>query len=207
MVHRRLLEDDHKGVNERLNETETLEFANNQTPTQGLTVRGSVTISVGPHDPAMATLRFEMHRRYLSPLVWLTEFNQSTAFPSKTTTSDWANRLPSNVGLTLLEVKCPRCLRLRLTHLFAIHEHSTWSAPATVDFGTVLNGHFTAFDVKEISLTHNRVLHDKVGTTVKLEAMQVRAFEVCDKSHRSHASVYEAQVSHLATVVDETAGF
>ncbi|RHY75349.1 hypothetical protein DYB34_014026 [Aphanomyces astaci] len=148
-----------------------------------------------------------MHRRYLSPLIWLTEFNQSTAFPSKTTTSDWANRLPSNVGLTLLEVKCPRCLRLRLTHLFAIHEHSTWSAPATVDFGTVLNGHFTAFDVKEISLTHNRVLHDKVGTTVKLEAMQVRAFEVCDKSHRSHASVYEAQVSHLATVVDGTAGF
>ncbi|ETW07206.1 hypothetical protein H310_01795 [Aphanomyces invadans] len=196
MVHRRLLQDDHKGVNECLNETETLDLNGNKQ-TQGLTVRGTVAISVGPLDAAVEILRTDMHQRYLAPLVALTAYNESLAPPPRST---WAARLPPNVGLTSLEVKSSRCLRLRLTHLFAIHEHTVWSTPATVDFAKLLNGHFATFHVSEISLTHNRVIQDVAASAVVLDAMQVRAFEVCDGHHRHASKVFEARVADIATV-------
>ncbi|KAF0700988.1 Aste57867_8434 [Aphanomyces stellatus] len=200
MVHRRLLDDDHKGVDEHLNETETLSLKNGKSVTQGLTVRGTVALSVGPHDEAMAFLRTEMERRYLSPLVGFlpaeTKFDASN--------KSWAARLPPNVGLTSLEVKCKRCIRLRLTHLFGINEHPEWSKDATVDLKDLLAGHcWEKFSVKEISLSGNRELGTVDGSKVTLKALHVKAYEVCrDKEDSVHvdaaSKVFDPLVSNLA---------
>ncbi|ETV68894.1 hypothetical protein H257_15245 [Aphanomyces astaci] len=155
MVHRRLLEDDHKGVNEHLNELETLSVGDNAVVIQGLTVRGSVALSVGPLDAAMERLRLDMYYRYLTPLVAVAHGH---IVPSSSHDHhSWIDRLPLNVGLTSLEAHSPKCIRLRLTHLFAVDEHPVWSQPATVSLATLLGPSFESFStVWEISLTGNR---------------------------------------------------
>ncbi|ETW07207.1 hypothetical protein H310_01796 [Aphanomyces invadans] len=196
MVHRRLLQDDNKGVDEHLNETETLSLANNQQLTQGLTVRGSFALSVGPLDAAMAQLRAEMSRRYLNPLVALTAHNTSLTPP----TTAWTPRLPFNVGLISLEVVDAHTIRLRLTHLFAIREHPVWSHDATVDLTVLLGSPWSTahhLRVTELSLSGNRVLRSIPRTTVTLKAMHVRAFEITTMQGPA-ASIFDPTVTNLA---------
>ncbi|RHY24259.1 hypothetical protein DYB36_012561, partial [Aphanomyces astaci] len=102
--------------------TNTVEFANqNKTTTQGLTVRGSIALSVGPVHSAMEFLRVEMHQRHLDALVAVTKLNPQLHLPSNPSV---APRLPRNVGLTSMQiVASTSCLVVRLTHLFSIHEH------------------------------------------------------------------------------------
>ncbi|RLO11073.1 hypothetical protein DYB28_011341 [Aphanomyces astaci] len=155
-----------------------------------------ITIAtVGPLAPATEQLRAEMSRRYLNPLVALSAHNASLTPP----TSSWAPRLPFNVGLISLEVVNGHTIRLRLTHLFAIHEHPEWSKDATVDLLVLLGPQWSVdgVHVTELNLSGNRVVGPIQGTTVTLQPMHVREFEVTTKKAKA-ATVYDGQVTNLA---------
>ncbi|KAF0700989.1 Aste57867_8435 [Aphanomyces stellatus] len=137
MVHRRLLEDDHKGVDEHLNETETL-LANGQRVTQGLTVRGAFALSVGPLDDAMVLLGHGAARPTRDPQVLI----------GSLAAQYWYQVAASAVSM------------LRAPSVDRFHEHPEWSK-------------------EEISLTGNRKVGAVNGTTVTLQALHVKAFEVC----------------------------
>ncbi|RHY37821.1 hypothetical protein DYB26_015220 [Aphanomyces astaci] len=136
-----------------------------------------------------------MSRRYLNPLVALSAHNASLT-PQ---TSSWAPRLPFNVGLISLEVVNGHTIRLRLTHLFAIHEHPEWSKDATVDLLVLLGPQWSVdgVHVTELNLSGNRVVGPIQGTTVTLQPMHVREFEVTTKKAKA-ATVYDGQVTNLA---------
>ncbi|CAK4634012.1 hypothetical protein AeMF1_003692 [Aphanomyces euteiches] len=202
MVHRRLLADDSKGVGEHLNETETIDLPNNKKVTQGLTVRGTLAITVGPHDQAIYFLRKEMERRQFEPLVAVGPYNKSLEVPLH---ASFEPRLPVNVGLTSLQVKCSHCVRLRLTHLFAVNEHPELSKDATVDFKLLLGNHWPKLRIKELGLTGNIELGQIEGTTAVLKPMHVHLFEVCDGSHES-SPVFDASVSSLVELTSQHDG-
>ncbi|KDO15938.1 hypothetical protein SPRG_18524 [Saprolegnia parasitica CBS 223.65] len=194
MVHRRLLGDDHLGVSEALNETETIQLTTNQPHTQGLTVRGHFYVSVGSHEAAIERLRTTTYTQFVPPLVALRagsgEFVESTPLGDL----QW----PANIGLTALHWTHPRCRLVRLSHLFAIHEHSEWSKPASVDLLQLVPGekHVT---VKELTLTANAV-KELSPTTVTLQPMQVKSFELCVEGQ--YAPVYDGARSSLVDGLD-----
>ena len=112
---------------------------------------------------------------------------------------------PSNVGLTTLQEQSKECVMVRLSHLYAVDEHSSQSKPATVDFSALFSvKNSVVSEVTELVLTGTKELsrEDKEldtlewkttdeahgwsprslpvkGTSVTLQAMEVRAFRVC----------------------------
>lgn len=133
MVHRRLLADDGKGVGENLNETES--FYNTETmnqTTRGLVVRGSFFLNVDSASEGMRSIRAKMEKQFFTPLV---AFRKPVP-ASGDAKVPWltVNEFPENVGLTTLEERSGSYVMVRLTHLYAIDEHTTLSRPATVDF-------------------------------------------------------------------------
>ncbi|RHY96107.1 hypothetical protein DYB35_007221 [Aphanomyces astaci] len=131
----------------------------------------------------MERLRLDMYYRYLTPLVAVAHGH--IVPPSSHDHPSWNGRLPLNVGLTSLEAHSPKCIRLRLTHLFAVDEHPVWSQPATVSLATLLGPSFESFStVWEISLTGNRrVLGPFVmADALTIRPMHVRAFEICQST-------------------------
>ena len=204
MVHRRLLADDNKGVHENLNETESVYDETTKTyVTKGLVVRGNFFINVDSADDGMRSIRSKMESQFFRPL---------TAY-RKPVSSDveakvpWltVGEFPSNVGLTTLQEQSKECVMVRLSHLYAVDEHSSQSKPATVDFSALFSvKNSVVSEVAELVLTGTKKLsrEDKEldtlewkttdeahgwsprslsvkGTSVTLQAMEVRAFRVC----------------------------
>ncbi|KDO19426.1 hypothetical protein SPRG_15416 [Saprolegnia parasitica CBS 223.65] len=194
MVHRRLLGDDHRGVDEALNETETIQLTNNQPRIQGLTVRGQFYLSVGPHEAAIERLRTTTYAQFVPPLVALRA--GSGGFVEMKPLGDL--KWPANIGLTALHWAHPHCRLVRLSHLFAIHEHSEWSKPASVDLLQLVPGAEHVV-VKELTLSANAVKGPS-PTTVTLQPMQVKSFELCVEGKR--APVYDAGRASLVDSLD-----
>ncbi|OWY91883.1 LOW QUALITY PROTEIN: Lysosomal alpha-mannosidase, partial [Phytophthora megakarya] len=111
---------------------------------------------------------------------------------------------PAKVGLTTLQELSKQCLMVRLSHLFAVDEHATLSKPVTVDFSTLFSvKNSVVSEVKELVLTGTKelALEEDIGamewkttdetygwsphslpvkgTSVTLQAIEVRAFRVC----------------------------
>ncbi|KDO33515.1 hypothetical protein SPRG_19152 [Saprolegnia parasitica CBS 223.65] len=194
MVHRRVLGDDHRGVDEALNETETIQLANNQPRIQGLTVRGQFYLSVGPHEAAIERLRTTTYAQFVPPLVALRA--GSGGFVEMKPVGDL--KWPANIGLTALHWAHPHCRLVRLSHLFAIHEHSEWSKPASVDLTQLVPGAEHVV-VKELTLSANAVKGPS-PTTVTLQPMEVKSFELCAQDKR--APVYDEALWPLADELD-----
>ncbi|DAZ95535.1 TPA: hypothetical protein N0F65_005227 [Lagenidium giganteum] len=212
MVHRRLLADDNKGVNEHLNETETfVDPVTKKTVTSGLIVRGSLFINVDNAATGMRSIRTEMEKQFFTPLVL---FRKATAADDEMVNAKvpWLkiSQFPENVGLTSLVELTKQCLMVRLTHLFAVDEHPTLSRPVVVDFAKLFKANSASVQsVRERSLTgvwgpdatvsamekalewkaegEEDAISDEtlykpksvMGTSVELQAMEVRTFEVC----------------------------
>ncbi|RLN97751.1 hypothetical protein BBJ28_00026300, partial [Nothophytophthora sp. Chile5] len=69
IVHRRLLDDDGKGVGEHLNETESVyDSATKKHITKGLVVRGNFFINIDSADDGMRSLRSKMESQFFRPL-------------------------------------------------------------------------------------------------------------------------------------------
>ncbi|TDH68309.1 hypothetical protein CCR75_004479 [Bremia lactucae] len=203
MVHRRLLADDSKGVSENLNETESVyDFASKQHVTKGLSVRGSFFINVDSAEDGMRSIRSKMESQFFRPLLIYRK-----SVPSEVEAKvPWllVGEFPENVGLTTLSELTKQCLMVRLTHLYALDEHLTLSKPVTVDFSTLFTVRKMVVSVvTELVLTGTKemVAEDKgvdmqwqtiddannlstrslpvKGTSVTLQAIEVRAFRVC----------------------------
>ncbi|ETM47126.1 hypothetical protein L914_08112 [Phytophthora nicotianae] len=203
MVHRRLLADDNKGVSEHLNETESVyDSATKKQVTKGLVVRGNFFINVDSAEDGMRSIRSKMESQFFRPL---TVYRKPV--PSEVEAKvPWltVGEFPENVGLTTLQELTKQCLMVRLSHLYAVDEHSTLSKPVTVDFSTLFSVKNSAVsEVTELVLTGTKELAVEEegvgmqwkttddtygwtprslpvkGTSVTLQAIEVRAFRVC----------------------------
>ncbi|KAF1795198.1 hypothetical protein JG687_00000990 [Phytophthora cactorum] len=203
MVHRRLLADDNKGVDEHLNETESVyDLTTKQQVTKGLVVRGNFFINVDSAEEGMRSIRSKMESQFFRPL---TAYRKPV--PSEVEAKvPWltVNEFPENVGLTTLQELTKQCLMVRLSHLYAVDEHSTLSKPVTVDFSTLFSvKNSVVSEVTELVLTGTKELSMEEegvgmqwkttddtygwsphslpvkGTSVTLQAIEVRAFRVC----------------------------
>ncbi|KAG6574660.1 Lysosomal alpha-mannosidase [Phytophthora cinnamomi] len=203
MVHRRLLADDGKGVGEHLNETESVfDSTTKKQVTKGLVVRGNFYINVDSAEDGMRSLRSKMESQFFRPL---TAYRKPVASDVKAKVP-WltVGEFPPNVGLTTVQELSKQCLMVRLSHLYAVEEHATLSKPATVDFSALFSvKNSVVSEVTELVLTGTKELRaeDKrvgvewkttddaygwspeslpvKGTTVVLQAIEVRAFRVC----------------------------
>ncbi|KAL3662906.1 hypothetical protein V7S43_011854 [Phytophthora oleae] len=201
MVHRRLLADDGKGVAEFLNETEAVyDSTTKKQVTKGLTVRGNFFVNVDSAKDGMRSIRSKMESQFFRPL---------TVFRKPATSEveakvPWlrVGEFPANVGLTTLQELSKQCLLVRLSHLYAVDEHSTLSKPVTVDFSTLFSvENAKVSELTELVLTGTKEISEGTvgmewkttddtygwsprslpvkGTSVTLQAIEVRAFRVC----------------------------
>lgn len=148
MVHRRLLADDERGVNEALNETSgglVGVYPSWTRQGQGIRVGGKHLLLLSELNQGMKELRMAMDRAFapMEPL-----FSSSSSTTSQQTYSLGAGlgaELPANVQLMTLQWvpraddgQQPNTLLVRLAHQFAVGEDVELSRPATIDLAQLL---------------------------------------------------------------------
>jgi len=156
MVHRRIQDDDHRGVQEPLNETMCGcndigapphkmgahgHEGDGGCDCQGLTMRGRHWVVLDTIDNANR-LRRQLTEKlsFPSTLAFAKSFDPA-ADGFTPTFSALGQALPPNVKLTTLTSNYASwnggALLLRLTHLYAVGEHPTLAQPVTVNLGAV----------------------------------------------------------------------
>jgi hypothetical protein len=156
MIHRRILEDDSRGVGEPLNETRDIGSYAGQRGGQhsgpGLVVRGTHRLVLDP--PASAA----RHWRPLADRTYSTAqllFNRGHGEQTQTKTSEESflgAALPPNVELMTLQALSSTTLLLRLSHQFGLGEDAALSKPVSLDVATLLA--FQISKIQEVSLTN-----------------------------------------------------
>uniref|UniRef100_M4BTE0 Glycosyl hydrolase family 38 C-terminal domain-containing protein n=1 Tax=Hyaloperonospora arabidopsidis (strain Emoy2) TaxID=559515 RepID=M4BTE0_HYAAE len=228
MVHRRLLADDSKGAGEHLNETESVyDEAAKAYVTKGLVVRGNLFIHVDSAADGMRSMRSKMESQFFRPL---TVYRKPVSLDVEAKVP-WltVGEFPPNVGLTTLQEQSKQCVMVRLSHLYAVDEHSSLSKPVTVDFTALFSvKNSVVSEVTELVLTGTKELSQEskvldtlewkttdetydwsphslpvTGTSVTLQATEVRAFRVC---FANGASMDENDAVKIWSPEDESFG-
>lgn len=182
MVHRRLLYDDNRGVNEPLNEPGVAWGGG------GLNVRGTHRLGLDPVKSAAAARRGAAQDVSLfGPLFAFADTDGATplawANAHRTTFSGVASPLPPNVHLLTTHSTGPGSLLVRLAHIFAAGEDTTLSANVTVALGGLFSG-LAVTDAVETTLPASLpaasglrgVAWAAAGFPVTLGPMEVRTF-------------------------------
>jgi len=194
MVHRRIQDDDSRGVQEPLNETQCGCNDINAGPgqmgeyghegdggceCQGLTVRGTMWLALDTPINTNATRRQHALRLNSMPTLAFTNSPNSPSINLSTI----ATALPPNVQLTTLTNNYAAwndgAWILRLSHLYQIDEHPTLSQVASIDLTELFAvSPFKIMQATETTLTANQPNpRDSFQfPIVNISAMQVRTF-------------------------------
>jgi alpha-mannosidase len=167
MVQRRTVADDHRGVDEALNET-----VGGMTPYPpygraerigpGVIVKGIHRLLVGVGSSGAAIARSSMDGVFAEPLVFVGSAPASEPVPFRQPSFSVLGRalpLPPNVMLTTLtrvRGKDKRTLLLRLGHQYAVGESVVLSRPVKVNLSLLLAGHYNVLNVTEMTLSGNQ---------------------------------------------------
>jgi lysosomal alpha-mannosidase len=196
MIHRRIQQDDQRGVGEPLNET--------GLDGNGLIVRGTHSVDFSNKNinvqgrASLGHMLFAEHLQFAentagSPSSWINA--------NKATFSALRAPLPLNLHVVTLHAQAPTTFLLRVAHMFGVNEDDTLSGPASCDLATLFSA-FTILSAEElvlpgtIPLTAAPVTTYQVrggtnytlpiipdapsgpGLTITLTAMQIRTFKI-----------------------------
>ncbi|PKI59892.1 hypothetical protein CRG98_019665 [Punica granatum] len=154
MLHRRMLQDDARGVGEALDETDCI---GNDT-CQGLTVRGNYYISIDKSG-AGAPWRRRTGQEIYSPIILAFTHenleNWRASYLTKGTAMDPSYNLPPNVALITLQELDDGNILLRLAHLFEAGEDVNYSTLAKVELKKMFVRKMIK-GLKEMSLSANQ---------------------------------------------------
>ncbi|KAJ4810161.1 Alpha-mannosidase [Rhynchospora pubera] len=154
MLHRRLLHDDGKGVDESLNETVCV-----NDKCDGLIVQGKFYLNVDPLGEGARWRRTTGQEIYSPLLLAFSEEEIGTKWTGKhiTTLSLTGNsyKLPDNVALITLQSLEDGSVLLRLAHLYEVGEDKNLSVMANVNLKKLFKGNKIR-GIKETSLTANQ---------------------------------------------------
>ena len=154
MVHRRLVNDDARGVKEPLNET---------AYGAGLVVRGRHILIL--ETPASSALyhRVGSQRLYMHPLTTYSLTQQTYEQYSAAYRQTWSavnDTLPLNVHLLTLDQLGPQDYLIRVENYFELNEDQTYSRSVTIDLQSIFKVLGRISDVVELALAGNFPLSD-----------------------------------------------
>ena len=157
MIHRRVLEDDSRGVGEPLNETrDTGSYAGQhggQHSGPGLVVRGTHRLVLDKPELAARSWRPLADRTYSTAQLLFNQGRGGRASEESFVLSP----LPPNVQIMTLQALSSESVLLRLSHQFGIGEDAEMSKPVTLDLATLLAPEtFQIVKIQEVSLTNVR---------------------------------------------------
>lgn len=197
MVHRRIQDDDSRGVQEPLNETMCGCNDINAAPgnmgeyghegdggcvCQGLTVRGKHWLVLDAVDDARA-IRRELVERLNTPTVYIFDTDGQANLPAGLNISAVAAALPANVRLATLTSNYAQwnagAWLLRLAHLYQVGEHPTLATPVQVDLSHIFGkSGLQITSAVETKLTANQPKpnSDFEFPVVTINPMEVRTF-------------------------------
>ncbi|KAJ7563275.1 hypothetical protein O6H91_03G104000 [Diphasiastrum complanatum] len=162
MLHRRLLHDDFRGVDEALNESICI---GNGVPCQGLVVQGQFFINIHPVGNAARWRRTQGQKIY-SPLqlafAVIPETNHSTITTPEFSSLIAGYELPPNIVIITLQELDEKNLLLRLAHIYEANEDAELSQVATINLENLF-AHRKIDKLLELSLSANQ-LRSKMKT-------------------------------------------
>ncbi|KAJ0693706.1 putative alpha-mannosidase [Helianthus annuus] len=189
MFHRRMLEDDGRGVGEPLDETVCT-----KTTCQGLKVRGNYYMSVDKVGSGSRWRRTTGQEIYSPLLLAFAHENQDhykASHSTRSTTMDPNYSLPPNVALITLQELEDGSVLLRLAHLYEAGEDVDFSTLVKVELKKVF-AHKTIKKIKETSLSANQ---DK-------SAIKKMPWKVESKSETGSRTVKGGPIDPLTLVVE-----
>jgi len=153
MVHRRIQEDDSRGVAEPLDETMCgCRLQDKDCDCAGLTMRGRHWLILDTVENANQLRRTLSERQNFGPTLAFGPESLSTKQP---TFSALSADLPANIKLQTLTNNYASMhsgkLLFRLSHLYSIGEHPTLSQPVQVDLKTLFGSGYSITDAEEMS--------------------------------------------------------
>jgi hypothetical protein len=168
MVHRRLVEDDWRGVGEALDETTggMTPYPDPQRVGGGITVSGTVRLLLSPAKSALRELRVAMDKVFLPPQLFYGSAaiaNYVNAVPLAVLGED----LPVNINLLTLERWDESTILLRLSHQFAVGEDPQLSAAVDVSLARLLQHFGSLKHVEEVTLSANQNRAEMLRNKIK----------------------------------------
>lgn len=167
MVHRRILNDDGRGVDEALDETtEPIGPYPNWIRTgDGITVRGKHWVLLSNLEDGMKEVRYQMDKMY-SQFELMYNVNNANSNNLYFLGNGLGMDLPINVQLMSLYrlSNKPNTLLFRLAHQFANNEDSSYSQPVSVNLAQVLKSfNYVEGTLEELNLSGNQIRSEMIS--------------------------------------------
>jgi len=158
MIHRRLLEDDRRGVREPLNETDGITGADGTRIGLGLVITGSHYVFIG-ESATLPSIARPFANRVFQPL-------HATYTPLSGSVPDYISShnvddsfvhtpLPPNVELMTVQPWYNNTQLIRFSHQFGVREGNVYNVNATIDLNTIFT--FPLTIVNRLSLSGNNI--------------------------------------------------